>query len=315
MTALSAGIDVVGSLNADLVVHVERAPGPGETVLAQLLERFLGGKGANQAYAAARLGAPTRMYGRVGADENGAALRRQLTSVGVDVAGITVDERRPTGIAIITVDSSGQNRIVVVPGANAGCDADVEWAGASDGAAAVLLQLEIPIETVERVAVSARRARRVVLLDPAPARQLPRSLVAAVTYLTPNEVEMAALTGGGTVTTRSNARARARRLIEQGAEYVIVKLGSRGALLVGADRETYWPAFDVAVVDTTAAGDAFNAAFAVAVVETGDAEHAGDFASAAAAVAVSRAGAQPAMPTRAEVAHMLKTGRRRRALE
>jgi ribokinase len=312
---LTGGIAVVGSLNADLVIHVDHAPGLGETVLATRLDRFPGGKGANQACAAARLGVPTRMYGRVGADENGVWLRGQLAAAGVDVTTVVVDEERPTGLAIITVDSAGQNQIVVVPGANAGCDPAPDTTADRPAIEAVLLQLEIPMETVERVAVDASRAGRIVLLDPAPARTLPQALIASTTYLSPNETELAALTGGGAVTTRANVRARARRLIERGVANVVVKLGARGALLVSRDGEVYWPAFEVRVEDTTAAGDAFNAAFAVALIQTGDREHAGDFATAAAAVAVTRAGAQPAMPTRADVARMLETGTRRRPLE
>jgi len=308
------GIAVVGSLNADLVVHVERAPASGETVLATTLERFPGGKGANQACAAARLGAPTRMYGRVGADENGMWLRNQLAVAGVDVEAVIVDNDRPTGLAIITIDARGENRIVVVGGANGACDPAIDY-GDRQAFGAVLLQLEIPLEVVTRTSGEARRAGRIVVLDPAPARPLPAGLIESVTYLTPNEMELSALTGGGAVTNRADARRRAQTLIAHGAAHVLVKLGDRGALLVAPDGEIYWPAFDVPVVDTTAAGDAFNAAFAVALLETGDEDLAGAFASAAAACAVTRAGAQPAMPGRAEVQQLLETGSRRRPFE
>jgi ribokinase len=308
------GIAVVGSLNADLVVHVERAPRPGETVLATGLERFPGGKGGNQACAAARLGAPTRMYGRVGADANGAWLRDQLTAAGVDVGSVIVDNALPTGLAIITIDGRGENQIVVVAGANGACDPAI-GPGERTAFGAVLLQLEIPLDVVTRTAIDARHAGQIVVLDPAPARPLPPALIESVSYLTPNDIELSAMTGGGSVASRADARGRAQTLIAHGARHVLVKLGDRGALLVAPDREIYWPAFDVAVADTTAAGDAFNAAFAVALLETGDEERAGLFATAAAAVAVTRAGAQPAMPTRAEVEALLENGSRRRPFE
>lgn len=301
---------VVGSLNADFVVRMPRYPRAGETIVGTSFAQFPGGKGANQAYGAGRLGGPAvAMVGQVGGDTHAAWLRQNLESVGVDVAGVATDPSVSSGIAVISIDESGQNEIVIVPGSNGtfGPQALRAEEDRLRRADVVLLQLEIPMETVVRAAQVARSAGATVILDPAPARPLPDELLAASDYVTPNETELVALDGhSGGGLTRADAAAGARRLMARGARNVIVKMGAEGALLVGPDGERFVPAFKVSAVDTTAAGDAFNAAFAVALVEGQAPVDAARFAAAAAAVSVTRPGAQPSMPTRQEALALLR---------
>lgn len=309
---MGRGITVVGSLNADLVVSVRRFPAPGETVAGQGFTVFPGGKGANQAFAAARLCAgdmPVRMIGRVGDDAYGGWLRRSLAEGGVDVSQVVPMVGEPTGLALIAVDAAGQNQIVVVPGAN-GTFVPGALSGAHDavaGAAVVLLQLEIPLPTVQTAARVAREGGATVILDPAPARTLADMLLRSVDYLTPNESELSVLTGGGPQANlrRGEAVARARQLIARGVRKVLVKMGRQGALLVTDTGEQLFPAFPVEAVDTTAAGDAFNGGFAFGLGRGMSEADAVRFAAATAAVCVTRAGAQPSMPTRASVEALL----------
>jgi ribokinase len=300
-------IVVVGSLNADLVVHVPRFPGPGETLAGHGFSRFPGGKGANQACAAARLGGGVAMVGQVGADEHGAWLIANLAAAGVDTSLVLRDPVEPTGVALITIDGAGQNQIVLAPGANGAFTPGrfTSTALVAGQTRVVLLQLEIPLETVIAAARAGRAAGAVVILDPAPAQKLPDQLIGLADYLTPNETELAALTGGGDVRDAAGVRGRAAQLLSRGAARVLVKWGARGAALITPGGEYWWPAHPVDVVDTTAAGDAFNGAFAVALAEGASADTAGRFANAAAALAVTRAGAQPGMPVRAEVERLL----------
>lgn len=308
---MSGRIVVVGSLNADFVVRVPRCPAAGETLTAERFSMFPGGKGANQAYAAARLGGRVSMVGQVGNDPWGAVLRENLVSVGADVSGVFRDERVSSGIAVIVVEPAGQNRIVLVPGSNGTFTPD-RLAGARDrlaSAAVMLLQLEIPLETVREAARLGRRAGARVILDPAPAVPLPDELLEEVDYLTPNETELAVLTGNPPegILDQGRAASLARELLRRGPRKVIVKMGAAGALLVEPSGEHFWPARRVRAVDTTAAGDAFNGAFAVALAEGQGEKEAGAFAGAAAAVSVTREGAQPSMPTREEVERLLKS--------
>jgi ribokinase len=300
-------IAVVGSLNADLVVRVGRFPRPGETLTGEGFARFPGGKGANQAYAAARLGGAVRMVGRVGNDDLGVWLVEHLRGAGIDTGAVGVDEAAGTGLALITLDATGQNTIVLVPGANAALgEAHLALADASiRGASVLLLQLEVPLATVEAAARRARDARALVILDPAPAQSVPASLMQLVDCLTPNEGELAELTGGGRIENSDDLVRRARLLIGQGARRVIVKWGAYGAVLVDT-RVHRWPAHRVNAVDTTAAGDAFNGALAVALCDGRTFEEAGAFATAAAAISVTRHGAQPGMPSRHEVEALLR---------
>jgi ribokinase len=304
---MSAPIVVAGSLNADLVVHVPRFPRPGETLSGDAFARFPGGKGANQAYAAARLGGTVAMVGQVGADDHGAWLAGHLAAGGVDTTCVLRDEQAPTGVALITVDAAGQNQIVLVAGSNGSFTPDrlATIEPVIRGARVVLLQLEIPLETVIAAARIARQAGALVILDPAPARDLPDILLELGDYVTPNETELLVLTDGGDLRGDDDVRRRAAQLLARGAAGVLVKLGARGAAHIGPQGEYWWPAHVVPVVDTTAAGDAFNGALAVALTEGQPLDRAGRFATAAASIAVTRAGAQTSMPGREDVDRVL----------
>lgn len=299
---------VIGSLNADFVVGVPRFPVPGETLAGHSFAVLPGGKGGNQACAAARLGAEVAMVGQVGADAQGAWLRDSLAGSGVDVRYVSTDASASSGIALIARADSGQNEIVIVSGANGTFSAD-RLAPAFDvirAARVVLLQLEIPMATVLRAGAEARAAGAMVLLDPAPARPVPDELLALADYVTPNETELLALAGEDAMpdedTPLDVLEAAARRLLARGAPRVLAKLGPRGALLVEPDATIRVPPCRVSPVDTTAAGDAFNGAFAVALAEGRPAADGLLFAAAAGALSVTRQGAQPSMPTRKELA-------------
>jgi ribokinase len=304
---MPAPIVVVGSLNADLVVHVDRFPRPGETLSGDGFTRFPGGKGANQAYAAARLGGMVAMVGQVGADDHGAWLSGHLAAGGVDTAAVLRDAQAATGVALITVDATGQNHIVLVAGANGTFTPD-RLAPVEEvvrGARVVLLQLEIPLDTVVAAARIAHEAGAQVILDPAPARAVPDTLLELSTYVTPNETELLVMTGGGDLRDNDDVRRRAQQLMARGSPGVLVKLGARGAALIGRHEEHWWSAHEVSVVDTTAAGDAFNGALAVALTEGQPLDRAGRFANAAASITVTRAGAQTSMPERKDVECLL----------
>ena len=300
---MRALITVVGSLNMDFVVQVERLPRAGETVLGGGFATLPGGKGANQACAAARLGGRVRMVGRVGDDVFGSELRRGLAAEGVDTQAVLVSEATPSGVALICVESSAQNQIVVASGANARLTPDdvaAALAGAPDGF--LLLQLESPLETVEHAAMLGARRGLYVVLDPAPARPLPNALLAHLSCFTPNESEAAALLKrrDGTVSL-ADAPEAARALRARGARTVILKLGAQGAYADDGSGGRHFPAPQVAAVDTTAAGDTFNGALAVALAEGRPLPEAVAFANTAAALSVTRKGAQASIPTRAAV--------------
>ncbi len=272
---------------------------------------FPGGKGANQAVAAARLGANVAMVGRVGDDGFGDRLRTGLADEGIDVRHVATSNRCSSGLAIVAVDDSGENAITVIPGANgrvspADVDAAAEVIAAAD---VLLLQLEVPVEAVLAAISVARRYGKLVILDPAPAPpSFPPGLL-AVDVLCPNESEAAALAGFD-VATAADAERAAVRLCKLGARHAIVTLGRQGALASGPDRQIVRiPGFAVTAVDTTAAGDAFAAALGVSLARGTEMTRAIQFACAAGALATSRAGAQPAMPTAAEVEQLLATGR------
>jgi len=309
---MGTGVTVVGSLNADLVVSVRRFPAPGETVTGADFTVFPGGKGANQAYGAARLAAgamPVRMVGRVGNDAYGGWLRQNLANVGVDVTHVGTAPGLPTGLALITTDAGGQNQIVVVPGTNgAFVPAGLSQAHhAVAGAAVVLLQLEVPLPTVQTAARVAKESGALVILDPAPARALADMLLRSVDYLTPNESELSVLTGSAPQATlrRGEAVTRARQLIARGGRRVLVKMGRQGALMVTDTTEHLYPAFPVEAVDTTAAGDAFNAGLAVALARGLGEADAIRYASAAGALCTTGRGAQPSMPSHDAVLGLL----------
>ena len=297
---------VIGSLNCDLVVTTDRFPDPGETRSGSDFQTHCGGKGANQAYAAAALGGNVAMIGRVGTDVFGDAQSSNLSSMGVDTTLLQSDPSHPTGTALITVNGSGENQIIVVPGANGELTPNrlqSKEIQAIQSAKIVLLQLEIPIETVSQVIHEADGSNAQVILDPAPARPIPSEWYPSIDFLTPNLSELGALTGTQLKETASLADivTSAQILSEQGCRSVIAKLGSRGALLVTQDESAYFAARTVPVVDTTAAGDCFNAAFAVALARGCTAETAIPFAIEAASLSVTRQGAQSSMPLRDEL--------------
>lgn len=296
-------IVVVGSINMDLVARAARIPLAGETISGDGFATHPGGKGANQAVAVGRLGYPVKMIGRVGEDAFATELRASLEGAGVDASGVQ-SVAGSSGVAAIVVSASGENCIVVVPGANGTLrpeDLD-EHLETIRSAGAVLAQLEIPLETVERLGEICRDAKVPFLLDPAPARELPNSLLRLVTWFTPNESEAAFFAAPGS----EDAEAVAHRLLKMGVGNVLLKRGAEGFALIGADgRLDLYPAYRVKAVDTTAAGDAFNGAFAMALVSGKTAVESGRFAAAAAAVSVTRRGAQPSMATLEEVNGLL----------
>lgn len=295
-------IVVVGSVNADMVVQLDRIPALGETVTGGRFVMPAGGKGANQAVAAARLGADVTLVARVGDDVFGAQALRNFADERIRTDFILRDATAHTGVALIMVDNQGQNVIAVAPGANGAITCgDVDRAADRlRQAAVVLLQLEIPMDVVVHAARLAARAKVPVILDPAPAAPLPRELLEAVDYITPNETEAERLTGIA-VTDQPSAEAAARHLLAAGARRVIITLGARGALLAEAGRMTFVASVAVTVKDTTAAGDAFNGGLAVALARGLTPERAVRRACLVGALATTRVGAQPSLPTSAEV--------------
>jgi ribokinase len=296
-------IIVVGSINLDLVVGADRIPQVGETIIGTRFNTFFGGKGANQAVAAAKLGYPVAIVGNVGSDAFGKQLRHGLKDAGVDTAYVnTVDG--PSGVALITTGGRGENNIVVVPGANGELTPKLLEKAATvlERAGYLLAQLEIPLETVEYLAQFAERGDIPLMLDPAPARELPETLLRRLTWITPNETETEELLRTKHDGGEQGFEAAAERLLDCGVRNVLLKLGCRGCLVAQAHlAKERVPAFSVNAVDTTAAGDAFNAGFAVGLMRGFTAARSAVFASAVAAISVTRSGAQPSMPTLAEV--------------
>jgi ribokinase len=293
----------------DMVVTTRRFPAAGETVFGGRFGMFPGGKGANQAVCAAKLGGKVSFLGKMGKDVFREKLVGGMKRDGVRLEHLAIDSTASTGIALITVDNGGQNEIVVVSGSNMRLlPADIERRRAAIAAARiVLLQLEIPLPTVTRAAEIARAHGVTVILNPAPARRLPASLLRMVDYLTPNETEVGQLAGMPSTNRRSLERA-AHVLLRRGVRNVLVTLGAHGCLHVHADGTRLFPARKVRPVDTTAAGDAFNGALAYALAAGTALDHAVPFANTVAALSVTRMGAQSSMPTMSE----LKTFRRQK---
>jgi ribokinase len=298
----------VGSLNMDLVIRAARIPQPGETILGGAFHTVPGGKGANQAVAAARLGAHVAMVGRVGQDDFGAMLLDGLVAEGIDASQVIQDPEAATGVALIVVDDQGQNAIVVASGANARLSPAQVAAGCVPIAAAnaLLLQLESPLAAIEQAAQLATVQGVTVILNPAPARALPPDFLALVDVLVPNEIEAALLTGLP-VADLAQARAAAAALREMGAGTVVLTLGERGALLATGEDAQLCPAFSVEPVDTTAAGDAFVAGLAVALGEGQPLIEAVRWGTASGALATTVLGAQPSLPRREDVELLLGT--------
>ena len=293
---------VIGSSNMDLVIRSGHIPRPGETVLGGEFVMVAGGKGANQAVAAARLGARTWFVARVGDDPFGEKMRANFAAEGIETGYVTVDKKHASGVATITVDSSGENAIVVAPGANAAlCPEDIRAAAELIRSAdSVLMQLEIPLETVMEAAAVAAEAGVRVILDPAPARELPRELLQNVSLLTPNETEAEMLTGIGGDTLEA-AREQASALLAMGVEAVLITRGARGSLLAGSNGEKCFDAQTVTPVDSTAAGDCFNGALAAKLATGATLDEAIVFAGKAAAISTTRVGAQDSLPGAGEV--------------
>ncbi|MEG1516620.1 MAG: ribokinase, partial [Clostridia bacterium] len=301
-------IGVIGSLNVDLSIRLPRFHAPGETITGETFDTYAGGKGGNQAVAAAKLGVPVMMVGRLGEDQNGAFYQGVLTREQVDFSCVETVPCVPSGVALIEVDACGENRIAIVPGANAWVDrAQIDRVLPKlKDCGIFLFQLEIPMDTVCYAARLLHAAGRQVMLDPAPAVPLPAQLYQVVDYITPNATELALLTGCPTGT-MCEAEAAARILLARGTRAVVAKLGAQGCLYVDAEHTIISPGYRVDVADTTAAGDSFNAGLAVALTQSDlsltDALH---FANAVGALSTTKSGAQSAMPTMAQVKQFMK---------
>ena len=298
---MKKGILVIGSLNMDLSIDLAKMPVTGETILGRGIAYKAGGKGANQACAAGKLGGRVRMLGCVGQDEFGQKLVKSLSESGVETDYIKESRDLPTGTAVIYVDDNGDNSIVVIPGANLACytaylkekDEQFHWCDY------VVLQMEIPYEAVWYSVKRAKELGKMVILNPAPAPdEIPEEILSLVDYLTPNETEIIALNGKS----KDDIREGAEKLLSRGVSNVIATLGDRGALLVNRYGETFYPARRVVSVDTTAAGDCFNGAMVAALAEGQSEAEAILFANIASSIAVTRKGAQESLPIREEVA-------------
>ncbi|HVZ82140.1 MAG TPA: ribokinase [Terracidiphilus sp.] len=304
-------IVVVGSINTDLVAVAQHIPAVGETVIGTDFQIHPGGKGANQAVAVARLGYPVRLIGRLGSDAFGAQLRTHLESAGVDVTGVATSEGT-SGVAVIVLSSEGDNSIVVTPGANAQVTPEdiAKNAEMIRSAGIVLAQLEIPLETIEFLAALCAREGIPLILDPAPAQELPANVFRNVAWFTPNQIEAGFFTGIDGASANGDAPARmAEAILARGCGAALLKLGSHGAYLASRTHAgTFVPAFTVRAVDTTAAGDAFNGGFATGLMLGKSPVESATFAAAVAAVSVTRAGAQPSMPSMDEAQDLLARG-------
>ena len=300
------GVVVLGGINMDLVSMTPRFPLPGETVVGTRFLTYPGGKGANQAVAAARMGADSAMVGRVGDDVFGGQLIDALSASGVRTEGVAVAESTTSGLAVITIDETAQNQIIQVLGANGTCgqsEAD-RCLQELDGASTVLLQLEVSLDVSLIVAMEAFGKGKTVILDPGPVRPLPTEFYSCCSVITPNETEAQALVGFP-VTDPSSAAQAAEMLLSRGVGLAIVKLGSQGAYYATSRASGHIPPFHVNAVDSVAAGDAFNGALAVALAEGLELAEAVRVASAAGALAVTTSGAQDSMPLRGDVESLL----------
>ncbi len=300
---------VIGSSNTDMVVKTPHLPAPGETILGGTFFMNAGGKGANQAVAAARLGGKVTLMAKLGNDIFGKQALQLFIEEGIDTSGVFTDPHYPSGVALITVDDKGENCIAVASGANAQLlPADIE--SLKDkivDAAIVLMQLEVPVETVAQAAALASEAGAMVILNPAPACELPTDIFQHISIITPNETEAEMLSGIKVIDIQSAMEA-ADIIRAKGVKTVIITLGSKGALIVGEGMEQLVPAPVVAAVDTTAAGDVFNGALAVALAEGQGIVAAVEFACKAAAISVTRLGAQASAPYRKEMPPSPKGG-------
>jgi ribokinase len=307
-------IVVVGSSNTDMIIKMDRIPRPGETIIGGEFFTAAGGKGANQAVGAARAGGRVTFIARVGNDPLGAQAIAAFARDGINVDHIIRDPVTPSGVALIFVGNDGENSIAVASGANGNLSPDdvLSAKRAFSGAGALIMQLETPLDAVQTAAELAVRAGVRVILNPAPAQPLPDSLLRQVAILTPNETEAERLTGIK-ITNLETAAAAAEVLLKRGVQTAILTLGAQGAWVAGAEIKQLVPAFEVTAVDTTAAGDIFNGALAVALVEGRALVEAVRFANAAAALSVTKTGAQPSAPTREDIEALLFKSSRNQA--
>lgn len=295
---------IVGSINMDVVMSVPHFPAPGETLEGTSLNHYPGGKGANQAVALSRMGKAVAMVAHVGGDGYGTQLRAGLEENNVDTASVGVHEETSSGLAFITVDASGENSIVLIPGANAAVSiSDVDaHAALLKEARALVVQFEIPMETIVHALDLAKRHGKLTVVNPAPAQPLPQAKAAVerADILVVNETE-AALLSGVSVEGVAECEQAGQRLLELGPKAVIITLGAQGAVLVDAEQVVHVPAPRVDVVDTTAAGDAFIGALTAGLIDGLPTQTAVQLANCAGALAVTKPGAQPSLPTREEV--------------
>jgi ribokinase len=303
---------VFGSINLDLTTYVPHLPALGETLCGHSFITVPGGKGANQAVATARLGAPTRFFGRIGKDAFGREVIPIIQKEGIDMSGIQVDEQHGTGLAVISVDDQADNSIVIVSGANMALDeGDAERCiHEMEKAKVVMLQLEVPLEASLKVARAARQKGVKVIWDPAPALELPAEAYQLADYMTPNEVEAGMLVGFQP-RTAEEAKKAAGILRQRGVRVAIIKLGALGAYYESAEESGFMPAFMVNSVDTVAAGDSFNGGLAVGILEGKNLKEAVRWGCAAGAIATTKPGAMPSMPSRHELDELLANGKTR----
>lgn len=294
---------VIGSLNMDIVVEMARIPELGETVLGKGMSYIPGGKGANQACAAGKMGAPVKLLGCIGKDEFGGIQLQELQKSGVDVSQIKISHEKHTGTAVIYVDGKGNNNIVVVSGANEACSVDYlkQQDALLQDCDYVMFQMEIPFETVAYGIQRAKELGKTVILNPAPAPELlPNRILDGLDYITPNETELMKLCGIHEMTEESLRRG-AEMLLDKGVRNVLVTMGEEGVFFADKKGMKKFPAFKVKAVDTTAAGDCFNGTFAAALASGYEKENAIRFAGFASSIAVTRKGAQNSIPELSEV--------------
>lgn len=298
----NGSVVIIGSANMDMVVTLERFPEPGETIFGQSFGMFPGGKGANQAVACAKLGNQTIFLGKMGNDIFKNRLVESMKANGVCMDHLLIDAKVPTGIALIQVDDKGENQIVVISGSNMKFLASdiVSQKALLTHSKVVLTQLEIPLETVIATAEIVHETAGIFIMNPAPARSLPDELLAITDYITPNENELALLTGKSVPDLKS-IRSASEILLQKGVKNIVVTLGEKGVLYVNRKGFEHFPAYPVTAVDSTAAGDAFNGALAFGLTKTWDTDRVIRFANAVAALSVTSMGAQQSMPTYEEV--------------
>jgi ribokinase len=302
------GILVIGSFMMDLVVRTSRAPEAGETLIGESFGKFPGGKGANQAVAAARLGAAVVMAGKLGDDMFGHEMRVVMEQEGVDIRSVLADKQLSTGVGTIVLEQNGQNRIIVVPGANLNYTAEEteQITPLIQQSQMLMLQLEMDMAVIEKATEIAHLHGVPIILNPAPARVLGDELLKRITYLTPNETELALLTGKP-ITTLEDIKQAAGQLLDKGVQHVIVTLAEKGAMVVGANGALHIPGFPVQAIDTVAAGDSFNGALAFQLVNGAQLVEAVMFANVVGALTVTKSGAIPSLPRLAEVKQFIKT--------